>query len=392
MSKALIFTVFISVATLIILSIHYYLWFRLIKDTGLNGLYRSIGTYSLILLSVSLPLALFIDKFISLRYSFPLTWLSYCWIGVMMLLFFLFISIDIIKIAIYLHTKLTAGDTEIIHPERRKFLSGAIAYTASSFVLIASGIGVKNYYSDAVVKTFNVFLAGLPESFKGFNIVQISDLHLGQMMTGPMLEKIVAKVNTLNPDIVAITGDLADGSTGRLLQEAYPLKDLNAAEGIYFVTGNHEYYNGVEEWILAIENMGIKVLNNENIKIKKGKEYIYLAGVTDHEGVRFGRRHAADFKKAFSGIENKDKKILLAHQPVAVTKASEFHADLVLAGHTHGGQIWPFNYFVYLQQPYLKGFYEYQGTKLYVNQGTGCWGPPMRLGSQNEITQLILET
>ncbi len=137
--------------------------------------------------------------------------------------------------------------------------------------------------------------------------------------------------------------------------------------------------------------MGITVLNNENRKIKKGNDYFYLAGVSDPEGKRFGNRHAADFKKALSGLENNRKKILLAHQPIAVQKASEFGTDLVLAGHTHGGQVWPFNYFVYLQQPYLKGFYGYKGTRLYVNQGTGCWGPPIRLGSQNEITQITLD-
>jgi predicted MPP superfamily phosphohydrolase len=236
-----------------------------------------------------------------------------------------------------------------------------------------------------------VSLKGLPEALKGFKIVQISDLHLGQMMTKKILEQIVDQVNGLKPDLIAITGDLADGSTAKLLNEANPLKNLKADKGIYFVTGNHEYYSGVENWTLAIDKMGIKVLNNENIKIRKKDDYFYLAGVTDHEGKNFGREHASDFKKALSGLENGKKKILLAHQPIAVKKASEYGTDLVLAGHTHGGQIWPFNYFVYLQQRYLKGFYDYNGTKLYVNQGTGCWGPPVRLGSKNEITQIILD-
>ena len=309
----------------------------------------------------------------------------------MMLLFFLLFSIDMIKIAVYIFQKLTMAGEEIANPERREFVSGLIASAATTIVLISSGIGVKNYYSNAVVKKFNVSLKGLPEAFKGFKIVQISDLHLGQMMTKKTLEQIVDQVNSLKPDLIAITGDLADGSTAKLLNEANPLKNLKAEKGIYFVTGNHEYYSGVENWTLAIDKMGIKVLNNENIKIRREDDYFYLAGVTDHEGKNFGQEHASDFKKALSGLENGKKKILLAHQPIAVQKASEYGTDLVLAGHTHGGQIWPFNYFVYLQQPYLKGFYDYNGTKLYVNQGTGCWGPPVRLGSKNEITQIILD-
>ncbi len=384
------FIIFFSTVTIIVLSIHYYLWLRLIRDTGLSGLYKDIGTYSLIAFTLSFPIALLADRILPLKYSFPLLWLSYLWLGVMMLLFFLLFSIDIIKIVIYIFQKLTMAGEEIANPERREFVSGLIASAASTIVLISSGIGVKNYYSNAVVKKFNVSLKGLPEALKGFKIVQISDLHLGQMMTKKTLEQIVDQVNSLKPDLIAITGDLADGSTAKLLNEANPLKNLKAEKGIYFVTGNHEYYSGVENWTLAIEKMGIKVLNNENIKIRREDDYFYLAGVTDHEGKNFGQEHASDFKKALSGLENGKKKILLAHQPIAVQKASEYGTDLVLAGHTHGGQIWPFNYFVYLQQPYLKGFYDYNGTKLYVNQGTGCWGPPVRLGSKNEITQIIL--
>ena len=391
MTKTLMFIIFFSTVTIIVLSIHYYLWLRLIRDTGLSGLYKDIGTYSLIAFTLSFPIALLADRILPLKYSFSLLWLSYLWLGVMMLLFFLLFSIDMIKIVIYIFQKLTMAGEEIANPERREFVSGLIASAASTIVLISSGIGVKNYYSNAVVKKFNVSLKGLPEALKGFKIVQISDLHLGQMMTKKILEQIVDQVNSLKPDLIAITGDLADGSTAKLLNEANPLKNLKAEKGIYFVTGNHEYYSGVENWTLAIDKMGIKVLNNENIKIRREDDYFYLAGVTDHEGKNFGQEHASDFKKALSGLENGKKKILLAHQPIAVQKASEYGTDLVLAGHTHGGQIWPFNYFVYLQQPYLKGFYDYNGTKLYVNQGTGCWGPPVRLGSKNEITQIILD-
>ena len=210
------------------------------------------------------------------------------------------------------------------------------------------------------------------------------------MMTKTGLKEVVDRVNTLNPDLIVITGDLVDGSTDKLLGEISSIKDLKAEMGVYFVTGNHEYYSGVLKWAYEIEKLGIKVLNNETVKINRGNDFIYLSGVTDHEAKRFGKEHAADFKKTFSGLQEGKKKILLAHQPIAVKEASEYGVDLVLSGHTHGGQIWPFNYLVYLQQPYLKGLYKFNNTKLYVTQGTGCWGPPMRLGSFNEITEIVL--
>jgi predicted MPP superfamily phosphohydrolase len=205
------------------------------------------------------------------------------------------------------------------------------------------------------------------------------------------LTEIVSQVNELAPDLVVITGDLADGSVGFLFDEITPLKSINAPKGIYFVTGNHEYYSGVEQWIKAIKDLGIIVLENRNIKIiGKNEENIALIGVNDHEGGRFGKQNAPDFKKAFKGVGKRDVKILLTHQPRDIEEASKYNVDLMLSGHTHGGQIWPFGYIVELQQKYLKGYYKYNNTHLYVNQGTGCWGPPMRLESENEITEVIL--
>ena len=310
--------------------------------------------------------------------------------GITMLLFFLFLFTDFVKVIFFLFLKFSSLSEEITNTERRRFISRVVASGASVIIFGVSCKGVKNYYSNAVVKKIKILLTGLPEIFKGFKIVQISDLHIGQVMTSSELEQIVNSVNSLKPDIIAITGDLVDGSVENLLNEIQPLKHLKAEKGVYFVTGNHEYYSGVEKWTREIKNMGINVLNNESIKIKKADDSIYVAGVTDYDARKFGREHAADLKKTFAGLNNDKKKILFAHQPLVIKEASEYKTDLVLAGHTHGGQIWPFNYIVSLQQPYLKGLYQYKNTQLYVNQGTGCWGPPMRVGSFNEITEIVL--
>lgn len=390
MPRILSLLIFLSVGTLIISSIHYYLWVRIVKDAVFNVTYRNIGTYLFIFFAISFPFSIILSRLLSLKYSYPILWLSYLWLGVMMLFFFSFIFADLLKVIYCIFTKLLNFETFIIDIERRQFISRFIASGASAIVLVSTGIAIKNWYSKAVVKKIKIQLSELPDIFKGFKIVQISDIHMGQMMTGKGLKEIVDIVNNLKPDLIAITGDLVDGSTSQLSDDVSFIKNLKAEHGVYFVTGNHEYYSGVEKWTKQIEKFNIKVLQNESVMIQKENDYFYLVGVNDHEAKRFGKAHAPDFKKAFSGLDNARKKILLAHQPKDVRPASEYDTDLVLSGHTHGGQIWPFNYLVYLQQPYLKGSYQYKKTKLYVNQGTGTWGPPMRLGSFNEITEIVL--
>ncbi len=391
MSKTINFIFFLLISAIIIISIHYYLWNKLFKNTGLTGTIRIIGIVIIIGLPIYFIVAMISSQNLSYKFSQPLLWGAYFWLGVMMLLLFSFLFTDVIKIIPYSYFKFS-NSNELFDPDRRKFIAKITALGVSSIVMIISGISVINYYKPAFVKKMNISLKELPEIFNGFKIVQISDLHIGQLMTKSTLEKIVNQVNDLKPDIVAITGDLVDGSIKILANEISPLKNLKAKNGVYFVTGNHEYYSGVENWIYEIEKLGINVLSNENFEITKGKaeDKFYIVGVNDHEAKRFGDKYAPDFNKAFSGIEKDKIKILLAHQPVVMKEAAEYNTDLVLAGHTHGGQIWPFNYLVYLQQPYLKGLYKLADTKLYVNQGTGCWGPPMRLGSKNEITEILL--
>ncbi len=390
MSKTLALIIFLCVSILVISSIHYYLWIKMVSDTGLSSTFKYFGTLCLVVLCLSIPAAEIAYRMLPLKFSYPVLWGAYFWLGIMMLFFFAFLFTDVVHLLVFIYSKLPGTEESIANPDRREFIFRIVVCGVSALVLGLSFIGVKNYYTDAVVTKINISLDGLPEIFKGFKIVQISDLHIGQMMTGKALSRIVNRVNELKPDMIAITGDIADGPLENLIDEISPLKNLKAKKGVYFVTGNHEYYNGVKKWTRAIAESGIKVLNNENIEIRAGGDSFYLAGVTDYRAKTFGSKFASDCKKALAGINNGSKKILLAHQPVTAIKASEYGADLVLAGHTHGGQIWPFTYLVDLHQPFLKGVYKLNNTKIYVNQGTGGWGPPMRLGTFNEITEIIL--
>jgi predicted MPP superfamily phosphohydrolase len=212
-------------------------------------------------------------------------------------------------------------------------------------------------------------------------------VHVGPTLGREFIEELVARTNAENPDIVAITGDLVDGSVEQLREHVAPLAKLRAKHGVYFVTGNHEYYSGVDEWIGELGRIGVKVLRNERVSLADGLD---LAGVDDHSAKQMRDDHGPDLGRALAGRDTSRALVLLAHQPRAIHEAAKHGVDLQLSGHTHGGQIWPWNFMVRLQQPYVAGLVKHGDTQLYVSSGTGYWGPPMRLGTTPEITKIVL--
>jgi uncharacterized protein len=220
--------------------------------------------------------------------------------------------------------------------------------------------------------------------------VQLSDVHIGPTIDGAWLRGIVDRVNALEPDMVAITGDLVDGSVAELAAHVAPLADLRAKHGVYFVTGNHEYYSGVDAWIEELERLGVRVLRNERVEIGDGDAVFDLAGIDDHRAKDFGRGHGADLEKATAGRDESRELVLLAHQPKQVVEAAKKGVGLQLSGHTHGGQIFPWGIFVWLDQRFVAGLDRLGDTQVYTSRGTGYWGPPMRVGAPAEITELCL--
>lgn len=192
--------------------------------------------------------------------------------------------------------------------------------------------------------------------------------------------------NDLKPDLIALTGDLADGSVEELRDDVAPLAGLKAPQGLYFITGNHEYYSGVMPWLQESARLGFDVLLNEHRVIERGKSRLLLAGVTDLSGGQFRSDHVSDPHKAIAGAPQCDAKILLAHQPKSIFDAAKVGFDYVISGHTHGGQYLPYHFLAALAQPYISGMHEYGRTKIYVSRGTGYWGPPFRIGARSEIT------
>lgn len=233
-------------------------------------------------------------------------------------------------------------------------------------------------------------ISGLHPDLAGFRIVQISDLHIGPTIRRDYVRRVVRQVNALEPDLIAMTGDLIDGYIPQLARHMEPLKDLKSKFGSYFVTGNHEYYWGVEEWMEEIDKLGFTILQNSHNLIERGSARLMIAGIPDHDGERLLPSHRIDPVGAQKGGEAVDLKILLAHQPRSCHAAHAAGYDLQLSGHTHGGQFVPWNYVVSLQQPYVSGLHDYKGLWVYVSRGAGYWGPPLRLGIPSEITELML--
>jgi predicted MPP superfamily phosphohydrolase len=238
---------------------------------------------------------------------------------------------------------------------------------------------------DIIIEDVNIEISNLKKEYK---IVQLSDVHIGGLINVSSIEQIVKKVNQLKPDIVAITGDLVDIKLEFAKPALEKLNNLDTKYGTYFIAGNHEYIHGIDTIIRYMKTLNLKVLENESVYIGDLIDGFNLAGVYDVMGYRLKQKEP-NIQKALAKTKEYRPTVLLAHQPRFIDEVN--NVDLVLSGHTHGGQIFPFNYLVRLQQPYLAGLYQHnKDTQIYVNKGTGFWGPPMRLGTNCEITNITL--
>lgn len=274
---------------------------------------------------------------------------------------------------------------------RRDFIRRASDLSIAAIALIVGGTGIATAMREPQVVRVPIRLKRLGQSFQGYRIVQLSDFHIGPAFREAGVRLVVDKVNALNPDLIVITGDLIDGYVHELRPHVAPLADLKARDGVYFATGNHEYYWGGEEWMEHLDELGIPTLRNEARLIERNGEGLILAGCTDYRMGAAIEGEASDPIKALEGMPRALPKILLAHQPQSIYAASEAGYDLQLSGHTHGGQFFPFTWLIHLVQPFVAGYDVYKNTQLYVNRGTGFWGPAMRHGGEGEITEIILE-
>ena len=369
-----LFTVF---ALLILL--HVYIGARLMPDMGLGLGGMLAGVVLLALSTVLVPVGLLSSSLRRRRWSERLAWFGLLAMGLFSSLIVITFFRDIVLLV--LSVAGFAGPA-FIHWSAVGVPLLALAVTLIGFV---------NARRLARVKKVDVPIAGLPEELHGYSIAQISDIHVGPTIRRPYLNAIVNRVNALKADAIAVTGDLVDGSVQRLALHTQPLARLSAPDGAFFVTGNHEYYSGAEEWIAEVRRLGLTVLLNQHVVRERGRAKVLIAGVPDFTAHHFVPSHRSDPELAAAGAPSEvDVRILLAHQPRSAPAAAEAGFHLQLSGHTHGGQFFPWNLFVPLQQPFVAGLHKVRELWVYTSRGTGYWGPPKRFGAPSEITLVRL--
>lgn len=381
MSRTAHHATWLSIVFLVTVAMHIYFWWRFVQTSELPRNWRAVVTTLLIVLAVSFPLPFFANRHFPSLWREAALWVGFTWMG---LAFFLFVTLLAAEIPRLAFRMLAPAD-----PLRRLFLSRSVT---ACVAVVGVGMGVFSFLNaarDPALLKIRITLPHLPKSLSGTTIVQISDIHVGGIIRRGFVKEVVRRVNELHPDLVAITGDLVDGSASRDGHTIDPIGDLKAKHGVYFVTGNHEYYAGVEEWLARLKGLGVRVLQNERIPIGSDKEGFDLAGVNDPTARWYGG-NGPDVALALRGRDPSRGVVLLAHNPREIFDAAKQGVGLELSGHTHGGQIWPFSFLVKFRHPHLAGLYGEGNTQLYVNAGTGFWGPPMRFGTRSEITLIEL--
>ncbi len=380
------YAVFVTILSGVVFLTHAYIYRRLVRDAWLDEATRRRCRWLMVLLGLGMVSGIGMARLLPRDIGVVAGFLAYGWMGMVVLLVTWLLALEWVRFAWLLRSR-----GEQVDPERRL----ALARGAAALTVLGSGgagaVGVHGALRLPEVTRVDVPIDGLPPALDGLKVAQISDIHIGPTIGRDFLKGVVERVNGEAPDLVAITGDLVDGTVSRLTDHTSPLADLKSRHGSFFVTGNHEYYSGADTWIAELERLGVRVLRNERVELEHDGTPLDVLGVDDWRAARMFEGHGHDLEKACAGRDPKRTGILLAHQPRAVPDAEGRGIDLVLCGHTHGGQIWPWGYFVALVQPYVEGLHRHdQRTWVYVNRGTGYWGPPMRVLVPPEITLLTL--
>lgn len=360
---------FLSLAFSVFMMLHGYVWLRLVAPLPL------LAALPLSVTMLGLGGALLWAmraRFIGQSPSPALAWAAFGWLGLLFLSFMGNLFVEPLRQGSHL-MGLSWGEP----------LSWA---TAAGTLLVGAWGFSKARMPER--KEVRVQIQGLSPELNGFSIVQLSDVHVGHTIGKDFVEAMVARVNAEKADIVVITGDLVDGSVQDLREKVAPLGQLSGRYGVFFVTGNHEYMSGADEWVAELRRLGIQVLRNERVRVGGALD---LVGVDDLFGSRIPG-HGMDLDRALAGRDPSVPAVLLAHQPAVARLAKGRGIALQLSGHTHGGQLYPLHYLVGRLNPWLAGLQRQEDMQVYVHRGTGYWGPPFRVGAPGEITRLVLQT
>ena len=366
-----------SAVVAFIAGLHTYLAYRVVGGSGLEGAWAIAGYALFGFFFASVPAGFALSRRGPAWLAGPILWMGTLWIGLFPLLVSAVAGADLLRVL----SEVFLGRM----PWTPTWTVGALLTAGAAAVwgfIVARG--------PPRVLQHTVPVRGLGQGLRGLRIVQISDLHVGEALDRRYLERLVQQVNALQPDVVAVTGDLVDGFVERMRDEVAPLGQLRAAHGVFYVTGNHEYYYDGAGWESEVRRLGLTVLKNEHRILERDGARLAIAGVSDYDAGRFGREHASRPDIALAGIPSSVPRILLAHQPRTALRIGGERVDLQLSGHTHGGQIFPFMFFVRLQQPVVSGLRTVAGVRVYAHRGTGYWGPPIRVGPAPEVAVFTL--
>ncbi len=377
-----------------------YIALRLIPRTSLRGWKRILAYVFCYLPMLNMPLRHTVRDMS--RQGLPIApWMdevlfcSYVLIGSLSVVATVVFTFDIFLIGKWLYKKFSSASKKSTQPSspapsavntsRRVFMQNSISagLMAASGGLVAYGANEALFVPE--VKHIRVPIENLPQEFHGYTFAQITDLHINRPVPPSRMEGIVEKIHALQPDAIAITGDLSDSFPHQVQAEFFPLSTLRAPDGVYFVNGNHEYYTNIGQWTRQVRKLGIDELINEHRVIQRGQKRLLICGVPDIQ-----MSHKSSPALAQRGSLEGDIKVLLSHQPQNIYDAADLGYHLHMCGHTHGGQLFPWTYVTDWVQPYIHGLYTVKNTKLYVNRGAGFWGPPLRIGAPPEIALLEL--
>ena len=356
---------------------HFYLVKRFVLDPALPEPWRTLGLTLVPVAFLGMFVQLALERALRPPWLRIVSWPFALWMG----LFWLgFVALGLSDFALSLMG--AASSAEPLELARGRALAAGGLTLPIAALALRSGLRVPR------VKRVELALANWPRSLDGFRIAQISDIHIGPILGRRFAAALVARVNSLAPQLVAVTGDLVDGAVDKIADDVAPFADLRAEHGVFFVTGNHDFYSGVDGWLAKLRALGIRALRNERVAIG-GDEGFDLAGVDDHRG-DWSKGSTEDVGAAVAGRDPQRALILLAHDPTTFLKAAQAGVDLQLSGHTHGGQIFPFSLLVRAVMPFVAGVYRRGASTLYVSRGCGFWGPPMRLLAPSEITEIVI--
>ena len=391
-------------------ALHWYLWRRLVAATTVPGApVRRAGTAFFTAAPV-LALVALTGEFlpVPLMVNSALAWPGYLWLAVFLYLLLALLVGEIVRPlltrwltrrdaapALAPAMAAPAGDVPVPDAEpdptgkptaapaglsRRLFVSRVVGGAAAAAAIGTVGYGTWNVVKGPAVKHVTVPLAKLPRGAHGFRIAVVSDIHLSAVLGRGFAQRVTDTINATQPDLIAVVGDLVDGDVDELADSVEPLRGLRSRHGTYFVTGNHEYFSGADQWVEKVRELGWQPLANARTAMPG----FDLAGVNDLGGESTGQ--GPDFGKALGDRDPARAAVLLAHQPVVIHDAVRYGVDLQLSGHTHGGQMWPATYIAEAANPTNAGLERYGDTQLYVSRGAGAWGPPVRVGAPSDVT------